>query len=193
MGARLGADLSQPWRSMGIAFSRIGEQLQIDINWSGSDSDAYLNLMWGDDSNTEFRRGGCFAACHDTDRSPASRVFYPGHGREQEATMGAIAPGADLWRIALGSSELTTSRVGAGNAPQPASRLQAQTDFSEGQWSVRILIDNSGRNGSEFFIRNQRYTFGIALHGSDNPGREHWVSLPMTFSLDGHSSDFVAE
>jgi hypothetical protein len=43
------------------------------------------------------------------------------------------------------------------------------------------------------FIPGKRYTFGMALHGADRSGAEHWVSLPMTFSLDGDDTDFLAD
>ena len=35
--------------------------------------------------------------------------------------------------------------------------------------------------------------FGIALHGADNQGSGHWVSLPLTLSYDGEDTDFKIE
>ena len=36
-------------------------------------------------------------------------------------------------------------------------------------------------------------TFGVALHGADNPDGRHWISLPRRFSLSQRDSDFKAE
>ena len=43
------------------------------------------------------------------------------------------------------------------------------------------------------FDPQTRYTFGIALHGSANPGAGHWVSLPQTLSYSGDDTEFKVE
>jgi hypothetical protein len=40
------------------------------------------------------------------------------------------------------------------------------------------------------FDREDRLTFGIALHGANNPGREHWVSLPQSVSYADRETEF---
>jgi hypothetical protein len=40
-------------------------------------------------------------------------------------------------------------------------------------------------------VAGQTYTFGIAIHDPGMSGAQHWVSLPLTFSLDGTHTDFV--
>ncbi len=195
MGSSLGADLVQPSRELAIAFSQAGEKIFIDLTWPGGIDDEYLALMWGDDRNLEFRRGGCFAACHDDSRGSASRILYHGTGQDETAIMGALASAAQLWRISLESGKLTTAHIGTGisNERSSPTDVTATTEFVAGRWSVRLSINTKAQAGSERFVAGEHYTFGIALHGSDNPGRGHWVSLPMTFSLSGNSTDFVTE
>jgi cytochrome c-type protein NapC len=192
MGASLGADLSRPFRELGVAFSRMADSVVIDVSWTGSKDDAYLALMWGDDSNTEFRRGGCFAACHDNDQSEPSRLLFHGGEANPEATMGGLTLGAELWRISLATGELETARVGAGVNTRIRPGVTASAHQDGSNWSVRFSVDTRAA-GNTRFAADQRYTFGIALHGTENPGREHWVSLPLTLSLSGNSTDFIVE
>ena len=192
MGASLGADLKQPSRQLGVAFSREADKILIDVRWTGSEDDTHLALMWGDDTNTEFRRGGCFAACHDNGQSQASRFLFHGGDEYPAATMGAITTGAELWRIALATGALETARVGAGVNTEVKPGVTASAKREGRNWSARFSVD-AGTADNRRFAADQRYTFGVALHGVDNPGREHWVSLPMTLSLSGKSTDFIVE
>lgn len=193
MGAKLGADFKQPSRRVGIAFSREANRLLIDVTLTPQERDSYLSLMWGDDSNTEFRRGGCFAACHDTVQSQASRVLFHGTSAAARTTMGALTTGAELWRIALATGELETARVGAGAKATAMPRVAASVQQRDTDRVVRFSVDISDDNQRARFTSDGRYTFGLALHGKDNPGRQHWVSLPMTLSLSGNTTDFIVE
>ncbi len=133
MGASLGAGLKQPSRQLGVAFSREADQILIDVRWTGSEEDTHLALMWGDDSNTEFRRGGCFAACHDNGQSQASRFLFHGGDEYPAATMGAITTGAELWRIALATGALETARVGRRGEYRGKARSNRQRKTGRAQ------------------------------------------------------------
>lgn len=195
IGAALAGDFSPASRVLGVAFSRTGKDLQIDLNWEGLEDEAQLALMWGGPGNREFSLGGCFAACHDEDAGRASQIIYHG-GDSTDATMGGLAtPGqnVELWRIALDSTKLPAIQITNSHGQQLADKIAVQRQYSEGQWSVSLRLTPGQSSEGIDFSHPGRFTFGIALHGSDNAGREHWVSLPMSLSFGGHNTDFTAE
>ncbi|KAA1188459.1 hypothetical protein F0M18_18375 [Pseudohalioglobus sediminis] len=193
MGASLAPDLERPWRQVGMAFSRTGDGLQIDLTWRGDSADQQLAMMWGDDDNTAFRRGGCFAACHDNKQGKASTILSHSSSTGTDAAMGGTRPGATLWTIDLASAEVAVSRLGPAAGDASGRTVTASVNKAGGEWSVRLLVSPSDPNAPMPLAGDQRYTFGVAMHGRDNPGREHWVSLPMTLSLSGQSTDFIVE
>lgn len=196
MGAALAGDFEPAARVVGIAFAREEGQLHITLSWQGPADDAQVAMMWGGPDNVEFKRGGCFAACHGGDPNPATKVIYAHGAAADEATMGGLATpgeGAELWRISLADGELHTALVTDRMNRERTNPVTVKKSYREGQWKVELRLDLEQAGSGVEFSADGRYTFGIALHGEGNEGREHWVSLPMSMSFSGHSTDFIAE
>ena len=51
-------------REVAVSFSNNTDQLTVTLTWQGPEDDVDIALMW-DDGGEAFRRGGCFAACHN--------------------------------------------------------------------------------------------------------------------------------
>ncbi len=100
---------------------------------------------------------------------------------------------AELWRIQLQSATVQESLVLAGAHWEPASSISVDQRYQDGQWRVTIRRKLSGAVSRLGFGENDKYTFGVALNGATRPGGSHWVSLPMTFSVDGDETDFRVE
>lgn len=200
-------------RDLQVAFSRAGDELQIDLRWSGTEDDAAVSLMWGSDDNEAFRRGGCFAACHSdlpgmardrgqqTDkylrvsRSQQQSIGNPPMVKDAAALATLIEQEkfAEIWRIQTKSAIFEKALVLADMRWQTANLIWIKKSHAEGRWHValRAKMNNTGEGLS--FVTGRKYTFGIALHSADNPGRKHWVSLPMSLSFGGDDTDFTAE
>ena len=74
---------------------------------------------------------------------------------------------------------------------RPNAPISASSSYQGGVWTVKIRRDLKYQ--PEHLIKFQpedRFTFGIALNGANNPGAGHWVSLPMTLTYDGEDSVF---
>ena len=128
-------------------------------------------------------------------RVPPTHPGEPALIKDTQALEKMVAQGefAELWRIQLQSSTVEQSLVLAETRWEPAKSISVDKSYRNGQWSVTIrgkLNDAEGRPG---FTEGDKYTFGIALNGATTGGGSHWVSLPMTFSLDGDETDFKAE
>ncbi len=214
MGATLaGSAIEPPARDIQMAFASNGDSLQVTVSWAAQLSDEVLAIMWGNQSNEAFARGGCFAACHN-DMAGMSRDSgrveqkYLGISREQQRQIGQpaivrsdeelarlIKEGqySEIWRLDLQSGELETAMVLADTPWQSSKLIEINASADSGERTVvftRVLGNTD--NGIEF-SRGEKYTFGVALSGADNPGAKHWVSLPLTLSFGGNDTDFTAE
>ena len=100
---------------------------------------------------------------------------------------------AELWHMTLGAEPAATSAtVLAGTQWHSDNRLRGTAKFDKGRWQVELRRALTGEPGSKSFTMEGKYTLGLALHGAENPGGKHWVSLPMTLSLGGDETDFKA-
>ena len=180
MGAALAPGLEPASRVVGIAFDSKDDALLIELNWSGSREDRQIALMWGGPENTEFARGGCFAACHD--KTGAHDYSMDGLTNESEIV--------ERWAIQLESGEVETALM--GRSAGASSAVSARVDYTDGQWHVRLAVDLGRPGHGAHFNRAGRYTFGMALHTAHDSGREHLVSLPMSLGFGTEDTDFSA-
>ena len=201
-------------RDLWVGFSLAGDDLVIDIKWRGEADDQDIAFMWGDGGNDAFARGGCFAACHSdmpgmtrdrgqqtgkylmVSRSQERRIGQPAMVLEQADLDQLISQGdyAELWRIQLadgGKAEVAT--VLDEIEWLSTDNLDATANFADGTWSVSIRRNREAGAPQKTFSASGRYTFGIALHGADNSGGGHWISLPMTLGLDSEDTFFRAK
>jgi predicted CXXCH cytochrome family protein len=202
MGASLAAGFTPSHREVSMAFAREVDQLVIDLSWEGPAADRHLALMWGDASYPTFRQAGCFAACHGGEQGNARELFgkYP-YAAEKSSDQSAgtmdipAAAGqrAELWRIPLGSAAPDTALLSGDAGPRPGNRLSVERHYSHGQWSVTLRLQLDTADSGIHFSGQGPYTFAVALHGAENPGRAHWVSLPLTLSFGGNDTDFTAQ
>ena len=211
MGASLGE--RQPTsRQVNLRFRTEEDKLLVELTWNGDAEDVGIALMWGDEGNGAFRRGGCWAACH-SDMPGMSRDRgrelgkYLAVSRQQQQRIGQppldkgaadlnklLAAGnfVDMWRVSLANAEVETATLLAAPDWGTAGTVTGKARFADGRWTVNLQRPLAGGSQQKDFVAGKRYTFGIALHSKDRPGAQHWVSLPMTLSLDGDDTDFIA-
>lgn len=215
MGARLVSAGSEPTRKLDVSFTRQRDQLLIKLSWRGAAQDQQIAIMWGDDGNEAFQRGGCWGACH-SDMPGMSRdrgrdlEKYLGASRSQQQSIGKppqtqptaeldrlLAAGnfVELWRMKLqsnGKAVTTSAAILESIRWHTDSELSGGASYSEGRWHVTLRRSLSGKSDEKSFVAGKQYTFGIALQGAGQSAQAHWVSLPMTFSLDDADSDFIS-
>lgn len=211
MGASLGG--AEPGnRSVAVRFGADNEILHVEINWSGDRDDAAIAMMWGDGGSNAFRRGGCWAACHSdmpgmsrdrglnlgkylsVSRQQAQRIGQPPLSKDPGELEQLLAAGdfVNMWRVDLEKGTLQTARV--LNAPVwKDSDSRPDVHYSNGHWTVKLSRPLVASQMEKNFTPGTRYTFGIALHSKGRPGAGHWVSLPMSVSLDRNDTDFLVE
>ncbi|MEH6611117.1 MAG: cytochrome c3 family protein [Halioglobus sp.] len=213
LGESLAGDFAPASRQVDVGFKIDKEALVLALSWDGSADDVGISIMWGDDGDQTVRRGSCFAACHsdmpDMTRDQGQQVEkYLWASRSQQRSVGnpAITRSADelaelvregvfaeLWRVTLGAQPAaSTATLLAGIDWHSDGRLQVTANFDDGRWQVELRRALVGQAGAKTFTSDGKYSLGIALHGPDNPGAKHWVSLPMTLSLSGDETDFKA-
>lgn len=211
MGRAQAGDFEPVSRNLEVSFDRDADSLRMVLEWRGSRDEKTISMMWGDGSNAEFRRGGCFAACHSdlpgmsrdrgqqtgkylrVSRLQQRSVGVPPIVRDQAELAELMAQNdfAALWRIDLASGRAGLATVLDDVHWQPGLSIRASTSYADGRWTVK-LRRAIGRESSQLMTFDPQgvYTFAIALHGADNPGARHWVSLPMTLSYTGNDTDF---
>lgn len=214
--AQLGEALGGPDRSsrtVSLHFSIEEEQLVTELSWQGAEDDTGIAFMWSFGSNDSLRRGGCWAACHGdmpgmtldqgggvekylwdaleqqrTEGKP--RVLKSDRELQAEITAGNFA---ELWAIDLQGGGLTVSTLLSDISPLDETGITADVAFRVGTWSATIRRPTSPPAPLQPVAAGRRFTFGVALHGMGRTGREHWVSLPMTLSLDSEDTDFITD
>ena len=214
LGAARAGEFAPASRDVDVSFSRDGDKLQLTLSWDGEALDRDIALMWSDGSNEAMRRGSCFAACH-SDMPGMSRDYgqqvekYLWVSRAQQREIGQpalvksraeldalLGEGnfAELWRIKLGSEPVFDAATVLDKLDwMPDSQLAGSARFAAGRWTVTLSRPLAGKAGSISFSDEGRYTLGIALHGQSNPGGRHWVSLPLSLSMNGNETDFRAQ
>lgn len=201
-------------RDINVSFGTDASNLVLNISWNGTAAEQDLALMWGDSGNDELARAGCFAACHSDmpgmtrDRGQqldkyllASRLQERRIGRpplvRDEAELAALREAgnfAELWRVTLQEPiGVESGALLAGIDWHPESLVKSTARFRDGRWQVTLRRPLKSLPGGLSFAPGRELTLGIALHGADNPGGKHWISLPMTFATDGINTDFKAD
>jgi predicted CXXCH cytochrome family protein len=213
MGAAQANGFEPAFRAVDIAFGVDADDMLITLHWIGPEGDSDISFMWGDGGNEAFRRGACFAACHDdlpgmardrgqqtgkylwSSRSQQQQVGQPSIIKAEAALAELMAAGefVELWRIQLASGRVEVASVLADVAWQSKNLIQINKSYSDGAWNVAIRVPLNNTQSLHPFNREGKHTFGIALHGANNPGGRHWVSLPMTLDFAGDETDFKVE
>lgn len=205
--------ISTSSRIIDVQFQRDPDSLQLLLGWDGAADDSQLSLMWGDETNPGFSRGGCFAACHDDlegmsrdrgqvaskylaiSRKQREQVGQPAILKDDASLDQLLSQGnfAEIWRLELSSGKLQTAVLLADTLWQDAKLTSVKKSYDQGRWTVALVRTLGNTETGLSFIPGRRYTIGLALNGTDNPGGKHWVSLPMTLSFGGNDTDFTAE
>ncbi|MFV8819618.1 cytochrome c3 family protein [Haliea sp. E17] len=216
MGASLAGDFQPATRDVRVSVSRASGSLRVELDWQGPADDADIALLWGDDNTPTIQRAGCFAACH-SDMSGMSRDRGEERGKyllgalAQQRAIGrpALFKDADelqamrdagqfgeLWRVQLANGSATSVQTAVLLTPpawNSSSALSGSASYRDGRWRVSLSRPMAGGDGLKPLLQDGTYTFGIALHGKDNPGGRHWISLPQTLGFQGDDSDFRAQ
>ena len=215
MGASLSKKGSVTSRDIAIAFSRNADQLVVKLSWKGAADGRQIAMMWGNDGNEAFKRGGCWASCHDdmpgmTMNRGDGQGKYLWAARAQQQLIGqpprlkttaelnelrSIGNYVEVWSSVMEAEDNTKTRGGTILDTlrwSDNSELTSTAKFDKGQWRVTFRRPlKGGPGGAKSFLPGKQYTFGIALMAGENTGGKHWVSLPRTFSLDDTQTDFI--
>jgi hypothetical protein len=213
MGTSLGG--GEPTsRDIDVRFQAEDDRMIVDVSWEGPEDDTSLAFMWGYGVDEEFRRGGCWAACHADmpamsrdrgvgldkylrfSRSQLQQIGRPALVKTDGDLESAKAAGnfVELWRIDLqngGKAQFGT--VLADITWLDNTALETSASYAAGKWTVRVQRPLRPDAPLKPVVPGTRYTFGIAMHGKDRAGARHWVSLPLTLDLEGEESDFRAD
>ena len=208
MGQTLAGEFQPASRTVDVSFSRDGDNLRVKLRWEGPRDDKALSIMWGNDGNEAFRRGGCFAACHDgkrdqqagkylsTSREQQRQIGRPAIVKDQAALTEMMAQGkfVVMWQVDLSSGKATTAALLDKLNWQAEAAFQASVHYENGWWQLDIKRSLLPQPGHLLpFEPEDQYTFGIAINGANNKGGGHWVSLPLTLRSSGKNSDFKVE
>ena len=214
MGQSLAGEFQPASRAVDVTFSRDADSLRIKLRWKGQRDEKALSMMLGKDGNDAFRRGGCFATCHDdmtgmpgnrgqqtgkylwSSRAQQQQIGRPAILKDQAALTQMMEQGkfVIIWHVDLHSGTARTATLldQVNWRAEPAFR--ASTSYTNGWWQVD-LRRSLQRDTSHVlpFDPEGQYTFGIAINGAGNAGGGHWVSLPLTVRSSGKDSDFKVE
>jgi predicted CXXCH cytochrome family protein len=219
MAAAISSGSKTELREVTVAISKDADNIKLSLKWKGPENDADIALMWGNNDSDDFRRGGCFAACHsdmpgmDKDKGQqqgkylfASRtqqqlIGQPALPKDQKELDRMIADGnfVEMWRLKLngGNASVETATLLSGLNWREGGLLKGSASYASGYWTVDLRRPLLAGSGYKDFIPQEKYTLGIAIHGDKNPGGQHWVSLPMTLRLVrgpmGDDTDFTVE
>jgi hypothetical protein len=219
MGVSLGASPDAASRDVTISFASTQTQLNVTISWVGAGT-RDISVMFSDDKDNQFAVGGCFAACHG-DMAGMSRQRDQGHtkylrsSRQQLrsigrpallhddltlATMRAEGRAVELWRARVVDAQLTGVESAESTEVESFTVLEARVEDAESKITARagreaersyVTFSRPLADAVTPIVAGQTYTFGFAVHDPGMTGAQHWVSLPLTFSLDGTNTDFV--
>lgn len=211
MGKKLAPERAVSSVQARLDFAVVKGQLEVTVRWRGDAADGSVALMLDDGSDEQFRRAGCWAACHNDlpgqqrDRGQAITKYLGAALKQQrsvgrfavyydEATLEAMmAKGhyVELWRAQLEQGRLAATKsyeILAARNPDAKAVISARASYSNGQWTVVFSKPMPG--SGKPIVRGKEYTFGIAIHGAGEEKSGHWVSLPMTFGINVDDVDF---
>ena len=212
MGNALG-EKDPTWRSVSTRFRLEDGMLEVRLSWQGDEDDSSIALMWGDGGNQGFKRGGCWAACHSdmpgmtrdrgqgigkylqASRSQQQRIGQPALVKDAAALNALFDQGnyVELWKIDLRQGRTRSARLLSELDWLQDAEIASSASFNNGVWEVVIRHPMQAGGSLKPIVPGRKYTMGLALHGKGRTGGDHWVSLPMSFSLDGDDTDFMAE
>jgi hypothetical protein len=215
MGASLAsaAGFDSAFREVDVSFATRDNYLLTKLSWKGAADDVNVAVMWGDRDSPALERGSCFAACHSdmpgmtrdrgqqtgkylmASRSQERQIGKPALLQDDAALTALIEKGefGELWRFTLAGNQLETATVLSGLDWRSSDLVSGTANYANGRWTVNLKRELGTATGYKNFNRAGKYTFGIALHGVNNRGGKHWVSLPMTLSFSGDDTDFKVE
>jgi predicted CXXCH cytochrome family protein len=213
MGAALGTE-DPTSRVINTSFRAEDDRLIMTLAWQGEANDADIALMWGYGVNDAFRRGGCWAACHsdmngmtadrgvkpkkylNVSRAQKQRIGAPTLIKDKAALSELMSAGnfVELWRVDLQKKgKVEVSALLSGLDKLKNTNISATATHKDGMWSVTLQRPLRPDAPLQPLDLDRAYTFGMALHGKGRAGADHWVSLPMTFSMDRDDTDFRAD
>ena len=214
MGASLAKRGQAVSRDIDASFRVTDEQLHVSLTRQGPVDDKQISIMWGNEGNEPFRRGGCWAACHNdmpgmsqdrgqqqgkylwVARSQQQRIGQPPRLKSSTELSELMSQGnfVEIWQATMSSPSEATFRGGTildQLAWRENSKVKGTVAYAKGRWTVTFTRPLQGGAGhAKSFLPGKHYTFGVALHGDKLPLQAHWVSLPKTFSLDDRETDF---
>ena len=215
MGAALASatGFEPAFREMDVSFAARDDYLLTTLSWKGAADDVNVAIMWGDRDSMALERGSCFAACHSdmpgmsrdrgqqtgkylmASRSQQRQIGKPAIVKDDDALRALLAKGefGELWRLTLAGERLETATVLSGLEWSSSEMVSGTARFDAGRWTVQLQRELGTAAGYKNLNRSGKYTVGIALHGVNNRGGKHWVSLPMTLSFSGDDTDFKVE
>lgn len=212
MGAKLGSPGAASSIAASIEFALQNNNLAVTVSWPGSADDSAVALMFDDNSNETFASAGCWASCHSdlpgmTQDSGQQLSKYLTSSREQQRSIGRLPQVRDeatlkqmmeddlyveLWLAKLSGGSLQSVdslSILDQRRTDPQAVVSASASFNKGRWSVTFIKPLSG--SGKGISKGKIYTFGLSLFGEGKQAAQHWVSLPMTFSLDDIDSNFT--
>jgi len=214
MASKLTPKGIKPIISGNVTVKKSGGNMNIILNWQGSEHDKSVSIMFDNDQVDDFSHQGCWATCH-SDLPKMSRdrgqdlKKYLLISQQRKRTVGTPSilhddatllamrqkgQFVELWKASLSNGvveSIARSSILETRTKQPLAGLTASATFNEGSWTVtfsRPLLDTY-----KPIIPGEQITFGVAIHGDGESGGQHRVSLPLTISFDGVGTDFILE
>jgi hypothetical protein len=206
-----------------VKFANDGTNLYVHIDFKeGTQPDARqdpasatkFTVMFAD-KVPEFKRAGCWAACHDDASTMPSnggvpRTKYLVRTRAKITRQGggdALKPADELAKLKADGYflEYWQARLNQGAAPvaaegtifdkreelKPAS-VNAEASFANGTWSVTLSSKMAAGPGQISFAPGGAYQVGIAIHAGHTAKRFHYVSFERSLAINSGAADFVA-
>jgi predicted CXXCH cytochrome family protein len=210
MGEHLAPAGIEPSVEVNIAVALVGDAMELTVEWQGDARTNSVAVMMDDGSVEEFSDGGCWASCHSDmpgmsrDRGQGLEKYLVVARRQQRSVgrppmmqdtdtlsrMRATGEFAELWRAVLNGGNVdSVATYAVLDRRNPANDgVTATGSYANGRW--RVVFRRPLADPAKPIVADKVYTFGVAIHGDGKSGAQHWVSLPLTFGLDGLGADF---
>lgn len=191
---------------MDITVSKVDSSMVFTLTFKPETDIATVSIMLDDQKVSAFTKTGCWASCHnDLDSMPDSANLqkYIGPSREkltrsgggenykspeQLAAMMTAREYVSLWQVDLKQATVTESREWTVlEKPKALEQITfaASAHKIQDQWQL-VIKRPLKISGQKDYSTPQSYVFNIALH-QQQKGREHWVSMPLSFSVKDDS------
>jgi hypothetical protein len=210
LGEALAPAGTTPFFPVEISFRQADRRMNLSVSFSGNASS--VAVMFDDGSVDAFTSAGCWASCHSDlpgmsrDRGQGLEKYLQA-SRAQERAIGRAAINqdaqtlalmrqsgfyVDLWQVSLTPPDAGALRVfEILEAPTRVANSPISATVSSSNGIQTVTFSRPFDDPVKPLIPGRAYTFGVAIHGAGASGAEHWVSLPLTVSLDGADTDFV--